>query len=1374
MPRDDDSQPARLRTLDSALEIEEFEDVTLLLKNPIEPKRRWWSRLTSFFTFGSRRSWRSGFQRLETNEDTPVRPQGRWCPEEDAGFFSRHFYCYINSLIDMGMKKHLVKEDLWDLSARDETRTVTRRYDQNLEESKDAVMRPQGSVFKALWWTFGRLFLFAGLVKVIHDLFQIMGPELLRQLLIHLRDKESAAVYYEVGVGLAIALFLVSASQTLLINYYFHILYRMSLHIKSSLVQMLYAKSLRISSAARSEFGIGKIVNLQSNDASKLWDLVIFLHVIWSAPFQIFLVLFRLIDILGWVPAMGGLIVIIALIPVTTFIGKTMAKMRKEQMKFTDARVKATSEVVTGIKAIKLYAWEDSYIKKIQDLRETELLKILRIGFLRAFSRVVYMISPILVSGVAFGLYVWQGKHFTADVAFPALAFFNLLRFPVTMLPNQIMNIVNGSVALKRIQGFMDSEEMQKETSGQEENGEPVVSVKEGTFSWPPNPEAILSGIQFDVQKGKLLQIVGDVGCGKSSLLSALMGEMKKHSGTVYVNGSVAYTSQEPWIQNKTLQDNILMDRELDDMRYIETVEACALMADLEALPGGDQTEIGEKGVNLSGGQKHRVALARACYSDADIYFLDDPLSAVDAHVGRHLFEKCICGLLDGKTRILVSHQLQFLPHADLIMVMKLGKIVDIGTYEGLLQKGIQFSEFDLHHSHSLASITEAAASPKSSSSDDGIEDLNNKPEGDGVSKKSGQKKLVSSKSLDRLTSLEAKKKGKLTGDEDRAVGRVKRNIYTTYVKAWGPVFIMPILLIMSHIGEKGFAVTQNWWLAGWTNEADDARRLNEDINSVFYLTVYYVFGGLSILSSFMGTIVLLFSSIGASRKLYSQLVLKVARLPMSFFDSQPAGRLLNRFTKDTESMDSEVAGVLAMALGCIISVLFSLIIVTAVTKVVIVAIVILAVLYFRIQRRYVATTREIKRLDALGLSPIFSHFNESLQGLQTIRAFRREPQFLKTNEGLIDQSNRAKWPLYAINRWLSVRLDIMSAFIVFITAIVVTALLSADAGMAGLALTSALNLTGLMNWLIRMTTQLEVIMNSIERITEYKKYDTEKAAIVDSNRPPNNWPHGGSIVVKNIWVKYREETDPVLKGVSFTIFPHEKIGVCGRTGSGKSTLMMALYRLVEPFNGTVHIDDINVLEIGLYDLRSKLSLVPQDPVIFSGTVRSNLDPMSELSSDAYIWHALRQVGLHDFVAELQGQLDAEVSEGGQNLSVGQRQLLCMARALLRGSKVLILDEATSNVDNATDSVIQTTIRSAFQDCTVLTIAHRLHTIIDYDRVMVLDDGHIAEFDTPQNLLSRPESMFAHLVQEAGKKGKARRTKSSIEFLNKVDQMMKE
>ena len=694
------------------------------------------------------------------------------------------------------------------------------------------------------------------------------------------------------------------------------------------------------------------------------------------------------------------------------------------------------------------------------------------------------------------------------------------------------------------------------------------------------------------------------------------------------------------------------MGMALDDELYAQTIEACALLADLEALPGGDQTEIGEKGVNLSGGQKHRVALARACYRNADIYLLDDPLSAVDSHVGRHLFEKCICGFLNDKTRILVSHQLQFLPQADQIIVMKLGKIVEMGTYDELKQKGVQFSEFDHHHCLQSSSSVQSDAYPIAhSSSDDGIEDLNNQrgPKAN----TEGKEKLMSSKSISRLADLGARKKGRLTDKEERAVGHVKRNVYMSYIRAWGPFFIMPILLTLSAILEKGLAVGQNWWLAKWTNASHDAEIAQDNLNTGFYLGVYYIFGLASVVCSFVATLILLYGNIHASRKLYSELILKVVRLPMSFFDSQPAGRLLNRFTSDTESMDSQVGSVLAMAMSCVVSVMFSLIIVTAVTKVVIVAIAVLAILYFRIQQRYVATTREIKRLDALGLSPIYSHFNESLQGLQTIRAFRSEEPFMRTNEELVDQSNRAKWPLYSINRWLSVRLDIMSAFIVLITALVVTALLKTNAGYAGLALTSALNLTGLMNWLIRQTTQLEVSMNSIERITEYKKYDEEKAAVIEDRRPPSDWPQGGAITVQNLWVRYREETDPILKDLSFIAHAHEKIGVCGRTGktlfdrlprsltsfavlgSGKSTLMMALYRIVEPYQGSIYMDGVNTLEIGLYDLRSKLSLVPQDPVIFSGTIRSNLDPTAEVDSDASIWHALHQVSLHDFVTEL-------------------------------------------------------------------------------------------------------------------------------------------
>eukprot|EP00210_Caulerpa_lentillifera_P002714 g2594.t1 len=1337
----DNGESSRLQTTDrnfnSAFEIEDFEDVTLLLNDPLQPSRSLWSRFRSLFTS---RSPTQGFKRLGTSA-------GKWCPEEEAGFLSRFFFTYMNSLIDLGMTKHLVQEDLWDISDRDEAGTINEKFETQLKKTKDEIHRPQGSVLRALWGAFGRVFLFAGLVKIIHDLLQVMGPEILRQLLLHLRDKDSVVRYYEVGIGLAVAMLSASILQTLLVNYYFHILYRISLHIKSALVWMIYAKSLRISSAARSQFGIGKIVNLQSNDASKLWTLVIYLHVVWSAPFQIFITLFQLVSILGLLPSLGGLAVIIGLIPVTAFIGKYTAKLRKDQMKDTDARVKSTTEIVTGIKAIKLYAWEDAYLDKIQKIREQELSKLLKLGFVKALSRVIYFVTPVLVSGAGFGIYILQGHHLTADVAFPALAYFQLLRFPVVVLPQQIMSLIYGKVAINRIQSFMDSEEVKEEEVSKDQKypEDTVLALNHATFSWPPSNEAVLTDLSLSVKKGQLIQIVGDVGSGKSSFLSAIMGEMKKHDGTVFVTGQLAYTAQEPWIQNQTLQDNILMGHPYDEDRYHSILSACALEQDLAALPGGDLTEIGEKGVNLSGGQKHRVALARACYSNGEIYLLDDPLSAVDSHVGRHLFEYCIQGLLRGKTRILVSHQLQFIPQADFIVVMKLGKIDKVGTYDQLIEQGVQFSEFELHRSENGVSENQ-----NGSSSDDGNEDLNN-------SSSLKAKQINSMHKSKSSASLDAKKRGKLIGLEDRAVGSVKKNVYWSYVRSWGPVLVMP-----------------NWWLATWTDKTSASIKSDQDPNTSYYLSIYYIIGLAVVFFSILGSIVLIFCSINASKKLYSDLVAKLCRLPMSFFDTQPTGRLINRFTSDTEAMDSEVASTLSMAMSCILNVVFSLIVVTVVTKVVIVAIVLLAVVYYRVQKRYITSTRELKRLDALGLSPIYSHFNESLQGLQTIRAFQKQEFFTGRNESLINRSNQAHWPLMSINRWLSVRLDSMSAFIVFITAIAVTAFMRTDAGLAGLALTSALNLTGLINWLIRQVTQLEVSMNAIERITEYKKHPTEKPAVIEGNRPDDDWPRGGAIHVKDLWVRYREGLEPVLKGLEFSTDPHERIGVCGRTGSGKSTLMMALYRIVEPYQGSIEIDGVNALEIGLYDLRKKLSLVPQDPVIFSGTIRSNLDPVSEQDSDASIWEALRQVSLHDFISKLPGQLDAEIEEGGQNLSVGQRQLLCMARALLRGSKLLILDEATSNVDNATDAVIQSTIRTSFRNCTVLTIAHRLHTIIDYDRVMVLENGQIVEFDTPQNLMTKSDGKFAGLVEEASRKGLKRRTKSSVEFLNKVNALIKD
>ncbi|GMH35949.1 hypothetical protein BSKO_03817 [Bryopsis sp. KO-2023] len=1355
------------------LELEGFEDVTLLQENPLQPGRmRWWKGLKSVWSIPKRFvDRRRGFARLDTTEPPERDPDVRWCPEETAGFFSRIFFIYANSLMERGFRKHLHMEDLWDLAKTDEAQPLVDRFHRKLEGTREPIKAPQGSLLRAMLRSHGARFLLAGIIKFFHDILQFMGPFILQQLLKHLEDENgSGQSHMLMGSLLALAMFASQVLQTILVNQYFHILFRMTLHLKCQLVQTVYRKSLRITASVKSDRGIGTIVNLQSNDASKLWGMPSYLHVLWSGPFQILTVMGMLVRIIGWLPAFAGLMVTVALIPMNAFAGKFIAKYRKEKMLRTDSRVKLTTEIITGIKAIKLYAWEKPYSKTINELRDAELTQIKKTGILAAFNRMVFFSGPILIALAGFGTFTAMGGKLTASVAFPALALFQLLRFPVMMFPNQITNLINGSVALKRLQSFMEADEMDQSPPAPAAplySDVSAVSIKDGTFSWGVGEDPVLADVNLEVRSGQLVMVVGEVGSGKTSMLGAILGELYKVTGKVKVAGSIAYTAQDAWIQNSTLRNNILLGKPMDEDLYADVLSSCALLPDLDLLTAGDETEIGEKGVNLSGGQKQRVALARACYSGGDVMLLDDPLSAVDAHVGRHIFTKCISGLLSNKTRILVTHQLQYLPGADVVVVVQKGRITQTGTYAELKEKGVQFDEFKMDSE-------EKNSSDDASGSEDSGEILNNSRESDGMGFDEDAKKIPLGTSFKNLgerdqakqlvRTLSGKGKGNLIKAEERAVGQVKKSVYLTYLRFWGPCFLMPGLLMLNSLSEKGFQAMQNWWLSVWSHGHREME---------YYMMFYFGMGLFSIVFTLVGAMLLLYGSVNASRRMHNKLLNKVMTLPMSFFDTQPSGRLINRFARDTEALDGEVGGVVSMALSCFVNVSLSVIVVVAVSPEVILPILSLAFLYVRVQRRYLATSREIKRLDSLAMSPIYSHFSESLTGIQTVRAFRKQKDFALKNEALVNSSNTAQWPLLTANRWLSMQLEIMSGSIVFVTALMVTVVSRKRAGLAGLALTSALSFTGMMNWLIRQVTQLEVSMNCVERMVEYDSHESEKAAIIPGKRPPPKWPHEGSINITNLWVRYRPDLDPVLKGVTISIRGKEKIGICGRTGCGKSTLMMSLFRIIEPHSGNVVIDGLDTGKMGLYDLRAHLSLVPQDPIIFSGSVRLNLDPFNNASGDAEIWEALKQAGLEAFIKDLEGGLDAQISEGGGNLSSGQRQLLCMARALLRGSRILILDEATSNVDNTTDSLIQQTIRSAFKDYTILTIAHRLHTIVDYDRILVLDAGEVKEFDTPANLLKDSKSMFSELMEEATRSrgGDVKRTSSAVMLQEKISQV---
>jgi len=1244
----------------------------------------------------------------------------------------------------------------------------------HLEASKSE-KNPSGHLAKALSRALLPAFLWSGVLKLAWAALEFAGPLLLEALLANMESPDGD---YRLTIGLSCAIFAASAAAMLLNNMAFHVSFRVGMHTKIATIHLVYEKLSSLSLAAKSKLGSGMIANLQSNDTMKLWMLPQFLHSIWIAPLQIIVFMGLLIRIIGFFPTLAGLAVTVSLIPLSTVTGKALAKVRRKVVQLTDRRVKVVSEVVGGIKAIKLYAWEEPYKERLCGLRNVELAQVKKAALLQGVNMIIFSSSPILISIATFGVYAALGKRLLPSVAFPALSLFNLLRFPILMLPMQITNIINAKVSHKRLQDFISLEETEGvPRSPPAAPGETAVRISDGSFAWQLGAESpTLDGVNLSVAAGELIMVVGEVGCGKSTLLQSVLGETVKLAGEAEVRGSVAYTNQDPWIQNMTLRDNVLFGLPYSADRYDRTVEACGLLPDMKILSAGDMTEIGEKGINLSGGQKHRVALARAVYADADVYLLDDPLSAVDAHVGSHLFNNCICGVLSGKARILVTHQLQFLPQADKIAVMRGGRIESFGSYDELVEQGIDFQRFaeltakeedDAEESGAgpnlgvtgaeVPPVDEAAEThgePSGSDADpDGTERASEETDSNSETDRQTPEQLPSAADLKQNCSVGMRmeksrslgRAGSLVLAERRAEGRVKLRLYLTYVASWGPLFILPVLLILSAGAERGLQQIQNWWLNIWSENAFGYTGTAAS-NDMRYVGIFFALGLGSLLASLVRVISMVQGTVSASSKMHRMLLDTVLALPMSFYDTQPTGRLINRFTKDVEAMDVQLGQSIGAFLVCAISFAASLVVVCTVAPWFLIAIIPLGVAYWYIQHFYIQGSREMKRLDSVSFSPIFNHFGETLSGLTTIRAFGLAGSFVERNMRLLATSNRCWWPLQVANRWLGTRLELLGISVVFVTALLTAVFAPVSAGLAGLALTSAMSMTSVLNFMVRQSSELEINMNAVERILDYESEGKEAAPVVPGNRPPESWPSHGIIEASELYVRYREELDPVLKGISFLTEAFEKIGIAGRTGCGKSTLMMTLYRIVEPTSGGIWIDGVDTRAIGLRDLRSRLALVPQDPVVFSGTVRSNLDPFSQFT-DEELWGSLRKVSMVEAVEQFDGKsgLDSTISESGGNLSVGQRQLLGLARALLRNARILVLDEATSNIDNTTDELIQATIKESFAECTVLTIAHRLHTIMHSDRIMVLDNGRLKEFDTPRALLKVPHQKSANL-----------------------------
>ncbi|XP_026172192.1 canalicular multispecific organic anion transporter 2 isoform X2 [Mastacembelus armatus] len=1340
------------------------------------------------------------------------------CPETTAGFLSSMTFWWFTSMAIKGYKMPLEVKDLWSLNQRDCSKKMVPKLlkewekeqakakseqnlssqamyskppplttnhvaggegggESNLEEvevllSNQRSVPQQPSFLRALIKAFGPYFLIGSAFKLLQDIITFVNPQLLR-MLISFTKQTGVPDWW--GYTLAFLMFFTAFLQTLVLHRHFHYCFVTGMNVRTALIGAIYRKALVITNAAKRSSTVGEVVNLMSVDAQRFMDLTTFLNMLWSAPLQIMLALYFLWQNLG-PSVLAGVAVMIMLIPFNAVIAMKTRAYQVEQMQYKDTRIKLMNEILNGIKVLKLYAWENSFKDKVLAIRQKELDVLRKSAYLGALSTMAWTSAPFLVALTTFAVYVTVDENnvLDAEKAFVSLSLFNILRFPLNMLPQVISSIVQTSISLKRIQGFLSHDELDPNSVDKNNTAsEYSVTVVNGKFTWAKEDPPVLHSINMMVPQGSLLAVVGHVGCGKSSLISALLGEMEKVEGDISVRGSVAYVPQQAWIQNATLRDNILFENPYNEQKYHSVLEACALTFDLEVLPGGDMTEIGEKGINLSGGQRQRVSLARALYSDADVYLLDDPLSAVDAHVSKHIFENLIGpeGLLKGKTRILVTHGISFLPQVDNIMVMVEGQVSEMGSYQELLKQNGAFAEF--LRNYALEDIieeeeaTEELIEDEEMFPDDALSNhtdmVDNEPvineakrnfmrqisiiSADGENPKSRSVRRHGCSQRKHSEPQEKKKPHemeKLIQAETAETGRVKTKVYLEYVKAVGP--LLSVVICFLYGCQSAAAIGSNIWLSQWTNDVStNQTKENVPMRVGVYAALGIVQGILVMISSFT----LAIGNISAARKLHYNLLSNKLHTPQSFFDTTPLGRIINRFSKDIYVIDEALPATVLMFLGTFFVSLSTIIVIISSTPIFAVVVVPLAFIYVFVQRFYVATSRQLKRLESVSRSPIYSHFSETITGCSVIRAYGRHTAFVLMSDMKVDENQKSYYPGIVSNRWLGVRIEFIGNCIVLFAALfAVAGKENLNPGLVGLSVSYALQVTMSLNWMVRMTSDLESNIVAVERVKEYSETKTEAPWEVEDKKPPPEWPIKGNVEFQNYSVRYREGLDLVLKNLTLNVRGGEKIGIVGRTGAGKSSMTLCLFRLLEAAAGEITIDEVRIAEIGLHDLRSKLTIIPQEPVLFSGTLRMNLDPFDKYT-DEDVWKALEHSHLHRFVSNQTAKLELQCSEGGENLSVGQRQLVCLARALLRKTRILILDEATAAIDLETDDLIQSTIRTQFEDCTVFTIAHRLNTIMDYTRVLVLDKGQIAEFDTPANLLSQ-RGIFYSMAKDAG------------------------
>ena len=1234
-----------------------------------------------------------------------------------ASAFSRLTFAWIVPLVRRAMHSRLAATDLHELPAGYRADTDASRL-----KSYVAAMRPSGARLPlAIARAYRRELCVVVLLSLGANFCSLLAPMLLREVIRGIEGKPGllislfsglAAFFERAGITnyalvSSLLLFANSVLGIFLVHHLFWVQPLFGVRCRAALNALIYDKAIHQERSSHQKVSSGFIVNLVGTDTLRIATFSGFMHSAWHHPLQLIVAICLLYYLLG-APALIGSSTLLLLLLGSILISRQQTKIRRELSKISDRRVALTHESLVHIKAAKFQGWESNLAEKISRIRVSEVALSKKLAKLSALSSFASGSAPAVAMAVTCGVALSRGVTLDAATIFPVLTLFVLLRFALNNLPSTLFAIIESWVALQRIESFLETPDHTAPAPTPHLAG--AIRCVDVIRGWSPTTRALTID-SLSVPRSELVVVVGAVGAGKSALLLSILGELHPIAGEIAVGGTLGYCPQTPWIISDSIKENITLGLPFDANRYQRAIYASGLTQDLQLFPHGDNTQIGERGVNLSGGQRQRVALARVLYRGADIYLLDDPLSALDPKVANHVFRNMIRGEMRNATRILVSHRLEYALLADRVLVMHEGSIQESGSPRELSRPGTHFYRLLEFHEKMSSSVQDT-------------------PSHDTAHEQS--ERSSTTENQDETSNA-------IITEEERGFGEIAWSSIRQYINRLAPGLALA-LLVSFFVGRQAASIAADFWVA-------QSSQLTPDNLSSFLVGYVAIIIALCAVV-YMRSRYTLTRGLAAGVECHNALLSGVLHAPLRFFESNPVGRIINRFSRDLETIELNLPASLIDAGHCLFETIAVCVVIGVLAPATLIVIGPIAIAYYTLQRMFRPISREAQRMYSVTLSPVFALLSESLSSIESLRASRVNDSFSNRFRLLLDRNTQVSYNQTAANRWIGIRLELLGSCLIL--GVGVSASLGFDnalgIGFSGLMLAYASSVTGAMNWAIRSISMVESNLTSYERIERYAHTPSEKLDGVT----PEEWPSQGAITIANLSVRYRPELPPALCDVSCAIPPGTRVGIVGRTGSGKSTLILSMMRIIEAEAGKIEIDGVDISQVELAHLRSSVTVVPQDPVLFSGTLRENLDPF-ENHEDSAIVSALRRAQLGDFMRSLPKGLGTRVREGGFNFSCGQRQLICLARALLRNSKVIILDEATAAIDVATDFAIQKTIREEFRHSSVLVIAHRLATVIDSDLILALDHGQLKECDSPSRLLASPSSLLSSLVSEMRK-----------------------